>query len=159
MLMSELIHVSTEVVQQYFGDKVYMGKEQILSWGYAFILPKSSPLKASCFSHKYASIGAATTSISQEDFLMTVAWSKDTGILAKMLDTMTTAKQEDMSKVRGNQPLSLEHLSPIFLVFGMGMGISILAFFFENTFIRRARNVESQNYLELSSYRGPGKSM
>ena len=58
MLMNELIHVSTEVVQQYFGDKVYMGKEQILSWGYAFILPKSSPLKASCFSHKYHNMQA-----------------------------------------------------------------------------------------------------
>ena len=84
---------------------------------------------------------------------MTVAWSKDTGVLAKMLNTMTTANQDHVpvSKVRGNQPLSLTHLSPIFLVFGMGIGISILAFFFENTFIRRPK-VESHNYLELSSY-------
>ena len=48
MLTSELIHLTSPTVEQYFGDKVYMGKEQILSWGYAFILPKSSPLKASC---------------------------------------------------------------------------------------------------------------
>ena len=134
MLNNELIHLCSEAVQQYFGDKVYMGKQKILSWGYAFILPKSSPLKASCFSYKYASTGAVTSSISQEDFLMTIAWCKDTGVLAKMLNKMTTTNQEHMpiSKVDPCHPLYLNHLSPIFLVFGIGMGISILAFFFES---------------------------
>ena len=47
MLKSEFIHLSGKAVKQYFGDKVYMGKEQIQSWGYAFIIPKASPLKVS----------------------------------------------------------------------------------------------------------------
>ena len=78
---------------------------------------------------------------------MTIAWTKDTGIMAKMLNTIITANQEHspISKLRGNQPLSLNHLSPIFLVYGLGIGISILAFFFENSFIRRPSNVKPQS--------------
>lgn len=69
---------------------------------------------------------------------MTIAWSKDTGVLAKMLNTMITSNRENKSllKVRGNQPLSLNHLSPIFILFGFGVGISILCFIFEKM-IRR----------------------
>ena len=56
--------------------------------------------------HDYPSVGAKI-SFSQENFLMTIAWSKDTGVLAKMLNTMITSNRENKSllKVRGNQPV------------------------------------------------------
>ena len=35
-----------EVESLYLGNKIYMGKEKLFSNGYAFIIPKASPLKA-----------------------------------------------------------------------------------------------------------------
>ena len=114
----------------YFGDKVYIGNEQILNWGYAFILPKASPLKAG-FDY-ITCCGTLLTIKLQESLLMAIAWWKDTGILAKMLSDVLVANQDiSVPKLRTNIPLSFWHLSLPLIMLGIGLAIAIIVFCFE----------------------------
>ena len=45
LLKSEVVDLASMAYKLYFGDKVYIGNEQILRMDYAFFLPKASPLK------------------------------------------------------------------------------------------------------------------
>ena len=64
---------------------------------------------------------------------MTIAWCKDTGILAKMLSKIRTANTEHMPipRLQTKQPLSFWHILPILVMFAIGMGISIIVYFIE----------------------------
>ena len=130
ILNSEVVQLGSLEFKLYFGDKVYIGSEQILNWGYAFILPKASPLKAGFDSVTFC--GARFSIVLQESLLMAVAWWKDTGISAKMLSDVLVANQDiSIPKVRTNIPLSFWHISPPLLMLGIGLVTAIIVFCFE----------------------------
>ena len=42
---NEVVQVSPPILIYLFGDDFYKGREQILGFGFSYILPKSSPLR------------------------------------------------------------------------------------------------------------------
>ena len=70
------------------GHQLHLGRQQVLSLGVAFVVPKASPLKASAM--PIICTKQCCNKEFQRDFHMAVAWWMDTGIYAKMLSDVLT---------------------------------------------------------------------
>ena len=118
-------------------NKLYVGKEIIWSRLSAFYLPKASPFEVRITVSIVCVVSMQNNTASfQRDLNMAIAWWLDTGIYLKMeADIKSEYGSQRTSwirpKVRGNQPLSLNHVLPSFIIFGVATFISMVAFTLE----------------------------